>query len=80
MRRLTILILGRAALLVASAVAAPAASSPRHDHGGRPVGQLAGQTLDALIALMEGDMAYVDVHTTQFPPGEIRGRDPLTVA
>jgi hypothetical protein len=38
------------------------------------VGPLAGQSLDALIeAMLEGN-AYVNVHTSQFPGGEIRGQ------
>jgi hypothetical protein len=40
------------------------------------VGDLAGQPLDALIEQMEAGNAYVNVHTTQFPPGEIRGNLP----
>jgi hypothetical protein len=38
------------------------------------VGPLAGQPLSALIDLLESDQAYVNVHTSQFPPGEIRGQ------
>jgi hypothetical protein len=38
------------------------------------VGPLAGQPLSALIDLFESDQAYVNVHTSQFPPGEIRGQ------
>lgn len=38
------------------------------------VGPLAGQPIDALIdAIFNGD-AYVNVHTQQFPPGEVRGQ------
>jgi hypothetical protein len=37
------------------------------------VGQLAGQSLDELIALLNAGTAYVNMHTSQFPPGEIRG-------
>lgn len=36
-------------------------------------GPLAGQPLSALVDALNGDGAYVNVHTTQFPPGEIRG-------
>lgn len=38
------------------------------------VGPLAGQPLSALIAAMRNGGAYVNVHTSQFPPGEIRGQ------
>jgi hypothetical protein len=38
------------------------------------VGPLAGQPLQALLDAMNSDNAYVNVHTTQFPPGEIRGQ------
>jgi hypothetical protein len=38
------------------------------------VGPLVGQSLSDLITLMEGENAYVNVHTTQFPGGEIRGQ------
>ncbi|MBN1359821.1 MAG: PQQ-dependent sugar dehydrogenase [Sedimentisphaerales bacterium] len=37
------------------------------------VGPLAGLTLDDLFAAIEQGRAYVNVHTQQFPPGEIRG-------
>jgi hypothetical protein len=37
------------------------------------VGPLAGQSLSALVDALDGGNAYVNVHTTQFPPGEIRG-------
>jgi hypothetical protein len=38
------------------------------------VGQLAGQDLDVLLdAFAEGN-AYVNVHTSQYPPGEVRGQ------
>jgi aldose sugar dehydrogenase len=38
------------------------------------VGPLAGQPLSALLELMRDDETYVNVHTSQFPPGEIRGQ------
>jgi hypothetical protein len=38
------------------------------------VGQLAGEPLSALIELMDDDRTYVNVHTSAFPPGEIRGQ------
>lgn len=38
------------------------------------VGLSAGQPLSALINLMMGEEAYVNVHTSQFPGGEIRGQ------
>jgi hypothetical protein len=38
------------------------------------VGLLAGQTVADLVALIGDDEAYVNVHTTQYPPGEIRGQ------
>ena len=38
------------------------------------VGPLAGQPLSALIAAMEAGNTYVNVHTTQYPGGEIRGQ------
>lgn len=37
------------------------------------VGPLAGRTLDDLLAAVEEGRAYVNVHTEQFPAGEIRG-------
>lgn len=37
-------------------------------------GSMAGQSLEDLISLMESGMTYVNVHTTQFPPGEQRGQ------
>ncbi len=37
-------------------------------------GSLAGQTLSTLITMMSNGSAYVNVHTTQFPGGEIRGQ------
>lgn len=37
------------------------------------VGSLAGQTLEDLIDAIEDGRAYVNVHTSQNPPGEIRG-------
>jgi hypothetical protein len=38
------------------------------------VGQLAGEPLSTLIELMNDDQTYVNVHTSAFPPGEIRGQ------
>jgi len=38
------------------------------------VGALSGQPLSALLDAMRNGGAYVNVHTSQFPPGEIRGQ------
>jgi hypothetical protein len=38
------------------------------------VGPLAGQDLDALIGAIMAGNTYVNVHTSQFPGGEIRGQ------
>jgi hypothetical protein len=38
------------------------------------VGPLAGQGVAALVAAIQAGSAYANVHTTQFPPGEIRGQ------
>jgi hypothetical protein len=38
------------------------------------VGPLAGQPLSALVDAIRSGNAYVNVHTSQFPPGEIRGQ------
>lgn len=38
------------------------------------VGPLAGKTLADLLALLESGGAYVNVHTSQYPGGEIRGQ------
>jgi glucose/arabinose dehydrogenase len=38
------------------------------------VGPLEGKTLDDLLIAIEEDRAYVNVHTEQNPPGEIRGQ------
>jgi len=38
------------------------------------VGTLAGQDMSALIDAMIAGGAYVNVHTLQYPPGEIRGQ------
>jgi hypothetical protein len=42
--------------------------------GASLVGALAGQPLSALTAKMMADSAYVNVHTTAFGGGEIRGQ------
>jgi hypothetical protein len=38
------------------------------------VGPLAGAQLDDLVKLMKSSETYVNVHTSQFPPGEVRGQ------
>ena len=38
------------------------------------VGELAGQSLDDLIDAIKAGNAYVNVHTAQFPGGEVRGQ------
>ncbi len=38
------------------------------------VGSLAGQGLAALLDAMEAGNTYVNVHTTAYPAGEIRGQ------
>ena len=38
------------------------------------IGGLAGTGLDGLLAAVRAGNTYVNVHTTQFPPGEIRGQ------
>ncbi|CAN5896340.1 CHRD domain-containing protein [soil metagenome] len=35
---------------------------------------LGGMTLTQLVALLEAGNAYVNVHTSQYPPGEVRGQ------
>jgi hypothetical protein len=41
---------------------------------GNLVGPLAGESLSELIAAFASGNAYVNVHTSQFPAGEIRGQ------
>jgi hypothetical protein len=38
------------------------------------VGTLAGQPMAALIDVIAAGGAYINVHTQQFPPGEVRGQ------
>jgi hypothetical protein len=38
------------------------------------VGPLQGQPLDALVEAIRAGNTYVNIHTQQFPPGEIRGQ------
>jgi len=38
------------------------------------VGSLAGSPLSVLVDRINSGLAYVNVHTSQFPPGEIRGQ------
>jgi hypothetical protein len=38
------------------------------------VGPWAGEPLNTLIAAMRSEGVYVNVHTSQFPPGEVRGQ------
>jgi hypothetical protein len=38
------------------------------------VGRLAGEPLSTLVQLMRDEGVYVNVHTSQYPPGEIRGQ------
>lgn len=38
------------------------------------VGPLQGKSLSALLAEIQGGNAYVNVHTSRFPAGEIRGQ------
>jgi len=41
---------------------------------GNLVGPLAGQPFQTLVEAIMAGNAYVNVHTSQFPPGEIRGQ------
>jgi hypothetical protein len=43
---------------------------------GSLVGPLTGQPLSVLLDAIDSGNAYVNVHTSQFPPGEIRGNLP----
>jgi hypothetical protein len=38
------------------------------------IGPLAGQSLDDLLDQIRAGNVYVNVHTTQFPGGEVRGQ------
>jgi hypothetical protein len=38
------------------------------------IGPLAGKTLDDLLIAIQENRAYVNVHTEQYPAGEIRGQ------
>ena len=38
------------------------------------VGPLAGASLDDLVELLKDEEAYVNVHTSQYPAGEVRGQ------
>jgi hypothetical protein len=38
------------------------------------VGPLAGASMDDLVALLRSGGAYINVHTSQYPPGEVRGQ------
>ena len=40
----------------------------------RLINDLAGQPLSALLTAIRDGRTYVNVHTTRFPPGEIRGQ------
>jgi hypothetical protein len=51
-------------------------SGAREYQDGTPnfVGPLAGKTIADLLTAIREDRAYVNVHTQQFPAGDIRGR------
>jgi hypothetical protein len=38
------------------------------------VGMLAGESLETLVEQIMAGNTYVNVHTSQFPPGEVRGQ------
>jgi hypothetical protein len=42
--------------------------------GASLIGGLAGQPVSVLLDRIASGLAYVNVHTSQFPPGEIRGQ------
>jgi hypothetical protein len=38
------------------------------------IGALTGTGVAGLLAAIQAGNAYVNVHTSQFPPGEVRGQ------